>query len=620
MKPAINVGAQYKGNGDCDFTVWAPLLKKVTLQVVSPKEITVDLLPAESGYWKTAVSGVYPGTQYLYGLNGLLQRPDPASHSQPDGVHGPSEIIDHADFPWNDTDWHALPLKKMILYELHVGTFTQEGTFEAVSGKISHLKTLGVTAVEIMPVAQFPGKRNWGYDGTYPFAAQNSYGGPLGFKRLIDALHTHGLAVILDAVYNHFGPEGNYLEDFCPFFTDRYKTPWGKAINFDGAYSDGVRDFFIQNALHWFEHYHVDGLRLDAIDQIYDMGARHFLRELKDAVSEFSRRRKKECYLIAESDLNDVAVIHSEKENGYGIDAQWSDDFHHSLHALLTGEKIRHYVDFGRLGQLEKALQEGFVYSGEYSLFRKKRHGNSSLEIPAEKFVIFSQNHDQVGNRPLGERLTGLVPFECLKLAAGILLTSPYVPLLFMGEEYGEDSPFLYFTSHSDERLIKAIRKNRNKEALSSFTEKTPPDPQSEDAFIKSILQWDNHTRGHHKILLDFYCRLIRLRKEMHALSDTDKFHFESVRMDEKMLLFFRRWCLYGEVFCVASFNKEPCAADILFPEGRWEKMLDSSEPQWQGCGPAMPSAVDGPGRVTIPPFSFTLYGREKITRIETEK
>src|SRR5574341_367200 len=477
----MRIGANYLEDGNCEFVVWAPFLEKVELKMVSPvgaKRASHIFIPMEKnklGYWKAVIHEVLPGTLYSYRLEDEKERTDPASYSQPAGVHEPSQVVDHKAFNWEDECWEGIGISQMIIYELHVGTFTQEGTFEAIIPRLNEIRDVGINAIEIMPVAQFPGERNWGYDGVYLFAVQNSYGGPEGLKRLVSECHKKAIEVILDVVYNHFGPEGSYLWDYGPYFTEKYEIPWGKAINFDGVYSDEVRNFFIENAIYWFKNYHIDALRLDAIHSIIDMSAKPFLQELAERVEEFSKQEKRKFYLTAESALNDARVIKPKESGGYGIDAQWCDDFHHSLHTLLTGEDQGYYIDFGRVEQLVKSLREGFVYTGGYSQYRKRRHGNSSKDIPGEQFVVCSQNHDQIGNRMLGERLSNIIPFEGLKLAAGVVLLSPFVPLLFMGEEYGEEAPFLYFVSHSDPDLIEAVRKGRKQE-FTAFNWKGNPD------------------------------------------------------------------------------------------------------------------------------------------------
>src|SRR3972149_6297876 len=482
----------------------------------------------------------------------------------------------------------------MIIYELHTGTFTPEGTFEAIIPRLDELKDTEINALEIMPIAQFPGERNWGYDGVYPFAVQNSYGGPGCFKWLVNECHKRGIAVILDVVYNHLGPEGNYLWDYGPYFTKKYRTPWGDALNFDGAHSNEVRNYFIENALHWFKNYHIDARRLDAIHGIFDMSAKPFLSELAEKVEEFSKTTVKTCYLIAESDLNDSKVTRSREFGGYGIDAQWCDDFHHALHTILTGEKQGYYSDFGEVKHLVKAMREGFVYSGEYSQFRQKNHGNSSKDTPATQFVAFSQNHDQIGNRVLGERLTTLVSFESLKLAAGVVLLSPYIPLLFMGEECGEESPFLYFISHSDTDLIEAVRKGRKNDFRSFHWKDEPPDPQSAGTFLRSKLCWEKRKEGKHAILLDFYRNLIMLRKTNPVFSSPDKENLDICGFERERIMIMRRWKGSCHVSCFFNFNPEDMELNAFPPEAGWEKLLDSSDAIWNGPGTFLPEIIRG--------------------------
>ena len=448
-----SLGATYLDDGKCQFCVWAPHVEEIEVQLISPRIERLALKKDDMGYHLGMSENLGPGSRYVYRLEGGTQRPDPASRFQPEGVHGPSEVVD-AKFPWEDDGWKGLALHDVVIYELHVGVYTREGTFDAVIPYLQELKDLGVTAVEIMPVGQFPGNRNWGYDGVYPFAAQNSYGGPQGLKRLVNACHRIGLAVILDVVYNHLGPEGNYFADFAPYFTERYKTPWGSALNFDGPYSDEVRHFFIENARYWISEFHIDALRLDAVHAILDHSPRPFLEELGAAVHKLAAKLNRRVLLMPESASNDARLIRSRERGGYGLDAVWSDDFHHALRTLLTGEQSGYYQDYGELKHLVDAYREGFAYSGAYSRFRKRRHGSSAKDIPAKRFIVFSQNHDQVGNRPRGDRLTDSVCFEALKLAAATVILSPFIPLIFMGEEYGETAPFPFFISHSDAELV----------------------------------------------------------------------------------------------------------------------------------------------------------------------
>ncbi|HYR03650.1 MAG TPA: malto-oligosyltrehalose trehalohydrolase, partial [Syntrophobacteria bacterium] len=499
------------------------------------------------------------------------------------------------------------------VYELHVGTFTFEGTFAAVIPRLEELKSLGITALELMPVGQFPGSRNWGYDGTYPFAVQNSYGGPGGLKRLINACHQRGLAVVLDVVYNHLGPEGNYLGDLAPYFTDRYRTPWGPAINFDGPCSDEVRRFFIENALSWATEFHVDALRIDAVHAIRDFSAKPFLHELAEAVHEQAERLNRRIHLIPESDLNDTRLIHPPEMSGFGLDAQWNDDFHHALHTLLTGERTGYYEDFGQIWHLVKAFREGFVYSGGYSAYRRRRHGRSSLSIPARRFVVFAQNHDQVGNRPRGERLSELVPFEALKLAAGVVLLSPFVPLLFMGEEYGETAPFEYFVSHSDPAVIEAVRRGRREEFSSFCWQGEPSDPQDEATFLRCKLDHELRRRGHHRVLLEFHGELIRLRREIPAFRALSKAHLDVHGLEREKILMLRRWSGAHEAVAMFSFGTERNSASVPLPGGRWRKIFDSADYCWRGPGSAVPEEVlsDGSISVTLCPLAFVVFLRE---------
>jgi maltooligosyltrehalose trehalohydrolase len=578
-------GASYKGKGKCVFSVWAPFCNEVSLKIVSPEKRIIPMKRNNKGLWETTVSNIQPGSLYFYRLNDAIDRPDPVSCFQPQGVHGPSQIIDHKSFYWKDLLWRGLDLKDYIIYELHVGTFTTEGTFAAATAHLDYLMELGITAIELMPVAQFPGDRNWGYDGAYPFAPQNSYGGPEGLKRFINACHNNGIAVIMDVVYNHLGPEGNYLGDYGPYFTGKYRTPWGNAINFDGPHSDSVREFFTANALYWISEYHIDALRIDAIHGIFDFSAKHFLTELAEAVHKEAKLLKRNIYVIAESDLNDVRVINPARIGGYGLDAQWNDDFHHALHTMITGESSGYYKDFGSMEHMAKAFREGFVYSGQYSKYRQRRHGNSSKNIAACKFVVFSQNHDQVGNRARCDRLSRTLPFEKLKLAAAIVLLSPYIPLIFMGEEYGETAPFKYFVSHSDKNLIKAVRDGRRKEFASFSWEGDLPDPQAENTFFDSKVNINISQKNTHKILFEFYKELIRFRKEWHPAGVFSLKNIDVSFFTEERALSLTMSCKDTGILCVYGFNENPLNMRLLFPTGTWRKIIDSSSKKWGGTG-----------------------------------
>jgi maltooligosyltrehalose trehalohydrolase len=511
--PLIEIGARYAPDST-EFSVWAPLRDSVELVAGSVHAMERD----QWGYWHTRLS-VAPGTKYMFRLDGEINCPDPASLSQPEGVHGPSAVVDPGTYHWQDEGWTGIAMANMILYELHVGTFTASHDFDGVASHLDHLVGLGVNAIELMPLAQFPGTRNWGYDGVYPFAIQHSYGGVGGFRRLVDAAHQRGVAVVVDVVYNHFGPEGNYLKQYGPYFTDKYQTPWGAAINFDDAWSDGVRNYFLQNARLWLEDYRVDALRLDAVHAIKDLSAIPFVQQLKKLATEIELRTDRRKLVIAELDTNDPRYIHSPAKGGYGLDGQWVDEFHHALRTLLTGDRSAYYADFGEIGQLEKAFRNTYVYDGVYSPYRKRVFGGHADGCPADQFVVFAQNHDQVGNRAFGERLTEHLTTAQLKLAAATVLLSPYVPLLFMGEEYGERNPFPFFVDFEDPVLIKAVRAGRAAEFKDFMPEGSAiPDPEAEETFEHAVLSWSFNAE-----LLDWYRELIRLRKTRPALQGRAK-------------------------------------------------------------------------------------------------
>jgi maltooligosyltrehalose trehalohydrolase len=606
------LGATYLGNGRCQFIVWAPIIQKVEVHIISPEQLVVPLARVDHGYHQAIVEGAEPGSLYFYRLDSEEERPDPASRYQPRGVHGPSQLLD-SHFPWQDQTWPGLPLEEYILYELHVGAFTSEGTFDAIIPYLDEVKQLGITAVELMPVAQFPGSRNWGYDGVYPFAVQDSYGGPEGLKRLVNTCHQKGLAVVLDVVYNHLGPEGNHLADFGPYFTDRYKTLWGAALNFDGPHSNEVRRFFIENAIYWLTEFHVDALRLDALHAILDISPYPFLEELAVAFHEQAAAVGRQAYLIAESAANDARIVKPRELGGYGLDAQWNDDFHHSLHVLLTAEQTGYYQDFGELQHLAKAFQEGFVYSGQYSSYRARKHGISSKDIPAYRLVVFAQNHDQVGNRMKSERLSQLVPFDALKLAAGIVLLSPFIPLLFMGEEYGETAPFPYFVSHSEPDLIEAVRKGRQDEFAAFHWQGELPDPQDEAAYSRAKLNHYLHCGGQHRVLLEFYKQLIQLRKETPALAYLSKDNADIRALEERKLLFLHRWKEDNQVMALFNLNNNQTSVTVPTPAGSWHKRLDSAEERWEGKGSVVPQWLSSKREVivTLSPWAFAVFIKE---------
>ena len=603
----MRIGAHPLENGNCEF-VWGPRLERTELELLGPSPRTLPMQRSERGYWQLTAENVPLDCAYQYRLDGTRTRPDPASHLQPEGVHGKSQFDDPNAFHWNDASWRGIELERMVMYELHVGTFTAEGTFEAIIPRLDELSAVGINAIELMPVAQFPGERNWGYDGVYPFAVQYSYGGPKGLKSLVRECHARGIAVLLDVVYNHLGPEGNYLEEFGPYFTDRYRTPWGKAVNFDGPDSDEVRNFFIENALFWFDRYHIDALRLDAVHGIYDMSAVPFLQELAQRVDAFSRAAGRRHYLIAESDLNDTRIIRPPALGGFGIDAQWCDDFHHSIHTLLTGEQTGYYEDFGSTEDLVKSFREGFVYSGQYSRFRRRRHGNSTTSCPTRRLVVSSQNHDQIGNRMLGDRLSTLVSFEALKLAAAAVILSPHIPLFFMGEEYAEEAPFLYFVDHSDPQLLEAVRKGRREEFEAFRWKGEPPDPADIQTFLKSKLRWEERSSGKHKIMLEYYRQLLALRKELPALSGLSPKHVEVAGFEHAPTVLLRRWWRRSHVVALFNFSKAASAIEVPLPAGTWNIVLDSADAIWGGPGSVVPQVVHSGDRITVSPLSAVLY------------
>lgn len=596
MRPEA-LGAVSLSGDRCLFLLWAPAASSVEVHLVSPRDRTVTLKPEPRGYHAGLIENVPPGSRYFFRLDGDVELPDPASRSQPEGVHGPSEVVT-SGFEWTDGGWCGLRLEELIIYELHVGTFTEEGTFDGAVSRLEELRELGVTAVELMPVAQFPGERNWGYDGVYPFAVQQSYGGPAGLRRFVDACHAQGLAVVLDVVYNHLGPEGNYLASFAPYFTDRYRTPWGAAVNFDGAESDQVRRYFIENALYWIRDFHIDALRLDAVHAILDSSPYTFLEELADAVRERSRRR---AYLMPESAANDARLIRARELGGYGHDAQWNDDFHHALRTLLTGEQRGYYVDYGKgLEQIEKGFREGFIYSGQYSSFRRRRHGTSSIGIPPERFIVFSQNHDQVGNRMAGDRLSSEATIEQLKLAAGTVILSPFIPLLFMGEEYGDPAPFPYFVSHSDPELIEAVRNGRREEFAAFEWSGEPPDPQDEATFQSARLSRGVKTDEPHRTLLAWYRELIELRKTEPVLRPFAERRI--TRFDKERVLMTERFHRHppSESVVLCHFGVAPVTVEVSLRKGTWRKLLDSADKRFRGPGSVIGDRVVSKGSVEI--------------------
>jgi maltooligosyltrehalose trehalohydrolase len=598
------LGAEPLEGGSCRFCVWAPRAERV--EVVLDDGARVEpLARGDAGYHRGVVDGVGAGDRYRYRLDGRDEFPDPASRFQPEGVHGPSQVVDPAAFRWSDEGWFGLPRRDLVLYELHVGTFSEEGTFAGVAAHLDELVELGVTAIEVMPIAEFPGARNWGYDGAALYAAHGAYGGPDGFRALVDACHAKGLAVVLDVVYNHFGPEGAYAAAYGPYHTDRHRTPWGGAINVDGPGSDEVRRFLRENALMWLTEYHVDGLRLDAVHGIVDTSASPFLAELSEAVDELSETLNRRLHLIAESDLNDPRMVTPREQHGLGMHAQWCDDFHHAVHALVTGERDGYYADFGHLGQLATAYRQGFVYTGQPSRFRGRRHGAPPDGVEPLRFVVYAQNHDQVGNRPRGDRLATLLTFEQQKLVAGLVLLSPFLPLLFQGEEYGEPRPFPYFVSHTDPELAEAVRRGRAEEFAGFFAAtETLPDPQAVESFEAARLDRSRCDTPDGRALWTLHRELLRLRRECAPLLGAGRRRTEVVAEPDQRVLRVRRWRGGEEVLCLFQLASDGASIVVDVPAGDWRVVLDSADERFGGPGRARQD-VAGEPVIAIKPRSF---------------
>jgi maltooligosyltrehalose trehalohydrolase len=568
--------------GGATFRVWAPRCRSV--EIVVGGRPAQPLRGRDDGVFEIDLPEMEAGARYQYRLDRERYRPDPVSRYQPEGVHGPSTIVDPTRFTWTDRDFRGHALADLVFYELHVGTFTTAGTFEAAIPYLAQLAELGITAVELMPVAEFPGSRNWGYDGVHLYAPQSTYGGPRGLRRLVDACHAHGLSIILDVVYNHLGPEGNYLAEFGPYFTDRYKTPWGRALNFDGLDSGGVRRHFIDNACYWVREFHVDGVRLDAIHAIYDASPVHILTELSEAARKEAEGLGRAFHVIAESHDNDRKLVLPREHGGLGLDAVWSDDFHHALHVQLTGERSGYYADFTGAEPLTRALVEGFAFQGEPSQYFGRARGTPSADLAGEHFVVSVQNHDQVGNRAQGARLTALATFEAAKLAAGLLFAAPALPLLFMGEEYGETAPFQFFTSFLDRELAQAVRRGRAAEFSRFGWQGQVPDPEDPATFVRSRLNHPLASAPRHRELRDYYRRWLALRRQHPALGSGNKDRVTAELDSAGRVLTLRRSAPGGEqVLLVANLTNERQPQPPTPPE--WYLMLDSAEARFGARG-----------------------------------
>ncbi|MEO8582903.1 MAG: malto-oligosyltrehalose trehalohydrolase [Flavitalea sp.] len=505
-----SIGVNFTAGKIADVRLWAPLAKKAILHIQSSGE-KIELQKEDYGYWHTVTNKLIPGDEYKFSINKEKPHPDPASLLQVHGVHNASTAFDLKKYQWTDKDWNNPTLEKYIIYELHAGAFSPTHNFKGIEERLDYLIDLGINAIEIMPVAQFPGARNWGYDGVFPFAVQDSYGGAIELQSMVNACHQKGIAVILDVIYNHIGPEGNYLPEFGPYFTDKYSTPWGRALNFDDGWNNGTRDYFIENVLMWFRDFHIDALRMDAVHAIKDYSAKHIIKEIRENVDELISKTGHPHYLIGELDLNDPQYINPQEKGGYGLDAQWIDEFHHAARVTAGQAKEGYYADFEGITHLAKSYKDAYVYDGQFSHHRKKFFGVKTNN-PGKQFIVFSQNHDQTGNRMLGERTSKLVSFEMQKLLAGAVVSSPYIPMFFMGEEWSEPNPFLFFISHTDKELAALTNAGRKKEFSYFNWAGEPPDPRLEATFDQSNLQWHLLEKEPHRVMHEYYKSLIGLR------------------------------------------------------------------------------------------------------------
>jgi maltooligosyltrehalose trehalohydrolase len=574
------------------FEVWAPRAGTMEVKIGNQK---FPMEKRSRGYWSAPIEGAGPGTDYAFVIDGLEPAlPDPRTQWQPHGVHSESRLVDHSAFAWSDQDWQAQPLSSALIYELHLGTFTPEGTLKAAESRLDYLKALGVTHVELMPIANFPGKRGWGYDGVDLYAIFNAYGEPDDLKRFVDACHAKGLAVLLDVVYNHLGPVGNYLGKFGPYFTHSHTTPWGDAVNFEEAGATEVRRFLIDNALMWLRDYHIDGLRLDAVHAYVDRSAIHFLEEITGEVRRLEAAMGKHFVLIAESDLNDPRIVKAEEAGGYGLDAQWSDDFHHALFSVISGERAGYYADFGSLAQLAKSLRCVFVYDGNYSDYRHRNHGRQVVGLSGHRFIGFVQNHDQVGNRAQGERVSHEAGVGRAKIAAALVLTAPFVPMLFQGEEFGASAPFLYFTDYDDPELGRMISEGRKKEFVAfGWAPDQIPDPQDEQTFLQSKLNWAELTEQPHLSLLQWHKDLISLRHNQSKLSDGN-LNAVNVQFDENA-----QWLVLERGTLRVACNLGQAPVDVEVGDG--SRILLASDDSISLSGPNIKLGPDSVAVMSVP-------------------
>ena len=620
MIPPLNtdrrlLGVTFPSSDQANVLLWAPTPDHVALKKTESSEI-IPLKKEAFGYWHLSTSQLKPGDLYTFVLDDEKECQDPASLGQPQGIQGSCLAVDTATFHWSDQDWVNPALENYLLYEIHTGTFTTESTFAGLEKKLDYIKALGVNAIEIMPVGQFTDSRNWGYDGVFIYAVQDSYGGASGLQHLVNTCHAKGIAVVLDVVYNHYGPEGNFLDHFGPYLTDKYHTPWGNAVNFDDAWCDGVRRYVLENALMWFRDFHIDALRIDAAHAIKDFSPVHILQELRQQVDQLMETTGRRHHLIIECDLNDPRFINPLDQGGYGMDAQWMDEFHHSLRVTVGEKKAGYYADFEGVNDLAKSYRDGYVYDGQFSTVRQKFFGRKTEDNPGHQFVVFSQNHDQIGNRKRGERSSQLVSHEMLRVMAGAVLVSPYVPLLFMGEEWGETNPFFYFVSHSKPDVIAAVRKGRQAEFAHSQSDGDVPDPETEETFQQAKLQWQLLDHEAHQILLRYYQALIALRQQLPALHKLNRQQIDVSVCDNQQTLLLHRWHDDQHILCLMNFSRQPQSATLSTTGSgtSWEKLLDSTDFHWEAGknseSPSAPEFLSASDTILLQPESFILYAQ----------
>lgn len=598
-------GAIRSVDGSVTWNLWAPRAECVEL-VLSPEEKrSIHKMQRTEDWFSFRMQGIDDGVRYAFRM-GELELPDPASRSQPDGVHRASAVFTPQSYQWRDHNWAGIAREDLVIYELHVGTFTSGGTFPEIVDRLPELKSLGITAIELMPVGQFPGERNWGYDGVFPFAVQNSYGGARALQHLVEAAHQSGLAVLLDVVYNHLGPEGNYLDQYGPYFTDAYRTPWGRAWNFDGPDSDPVRAFVLENVRMWIEDFHLDGLRLDAVHAIYDLSPRHLLSEIQETAQRIAAVQRRAVHVIAESDQNDPRLIDPLEQRGFGLSAVWADEFHHAIRNLLAGDRQGYFSEYGHLADLAKAYEEIFVFDGQFSPYRKRRHGAPVLDRDRSQFVVCIHNHDQIGNRAWGDRSATSLPPEVQRLACGLLCLSPCIPLIFMGEEYAEEHPFPFFCSFTDPSLIEAVRKGRREEfaALGFCWGEQLPDPQDEETFLSAKLCWKWNAQEFSGQLRRLFQDLFEARRSRLALRDREHTRAtvlaDSVEAREGLLLIER-----GEAdSIVAVANLSPRASSFSSVSLQERTEILSTEDRCYGGRRSSGTSID-----VLLPFELRIFG-----------